>query len=168
MDPINVKSKRAKSTGMFMAAVIFALLSVVCSYAQETEDRDAAQADSVPGPSETLSNVVRLQYTLGVRGEYQSQAGLGIVGRPTNTLAFGMPPGSRGLGVSGQQAPQTSRERSTRRKIFGAIVGGVGGLFGGQILGLAIEGGRDAISGPLIGAAVGGVAGGILGYKFLF
>ena len=167
MDSINVKSKRAKSTGMLTAVVVFALLSVVCSYAQETEDHDAARAGSVPGPSKTLSDVLRLQYTIGVRGEYQSQAGLGIVG-PTTTLAFGVPPGSRGLGVNVQQAPQTSRERSTRRKIFGGIVGGVGGLFVGQMLGMAIEGGRDAIGGPLIGAAVGGVTGGILGYKFLF
>ena len=167
MDSIKVKPKRPKPAGMLAAVVVFALLSVVCTYAQETEDPDAAQAGGVPGPSERLSHVVRWQYTIGVREVYQSQAGLGIV-RPINTLAFGMPPESRGLGVKRQQAPQTSRERSTRGKIFGGIVGGVGGFFGGQILGAAIEGGRDAIFGPLIGASVGGVAGGILGYKFLF
>ena len=161
MDSINVKPKRPKPAGMLAAVVVFALLSVVCAYAQETENPDPAQAGGVPGPSERLSHIVRWQYAIGVRGEYQSQAGLGIV-RPVYTLAFGMLPESR------QQAPQTSRERSTRRKIFGGIVGGVGGLFVGQILGMAIEGGRDAIGGPLIGASVGGVTGGILGYKFLF
>jgi hypothetical protein len=70
--------------------------------------------------------------------------------------------------VTGQQAAQTSRERSTRRKILGGIAGGAGGFFVGQILGAAIEGGRDVIAGPLIGASVGVVAGGFLGYKFLF
>ena len=56
MDSINVKPKRPKQpAGMLAAVVLFALLSVVCSYAQETEDPDAAQAGGVPGPSERLS-----------------------------------------------------------------------------------------------------------------
>jgi hypothetical protein len=60
-----------------------------------------------------------------------------------------------------------------RRKVFGAIAGGVGGFFAGGFLGAAIEGDRchcddPGLMGALIGAPVGAAAGSILGYKFLF
>jgi hypothetical protein len=75
--------------------------------------------------------------------------------------------------MNGQRPPLASRERSTRQKVFGAIVGGVSGFFGGMFLGAAIEGDRcncddPGLLGALIGSPVGGVAGAVLGYKVLF
>jgi len=171
MDSIQVKLNRAKPAGMLLAVVIFALLSVVSTYAQDTEDPDVARFAGVNGLSDMLSDVVTWQYLIGGRGEYRSQTGLHA--RPLNTVAFGMPPANRGLGMNRQQVPQPIRERSTRRKIFGGIVGGVGGFFGAMFLGAAIEGDRcncddPGLVGALIGAPVGGVVGSILGYKFLF
>jgi hypothetical protein len=57
--------------------------------------------------------------------------------------------------------------------VLGAVVGGVGGFFGGLFLGAAIEGDGcncddPGLKGALIGAPVGAGAGAILGYKFLF
>jgi hypothetical protein len=87
---------------------------------------------------------------MGLSRDYRFQAGPRIV-HLRNPLAFGMTVENRELGVNRQQPPQASRERSTRRKVFGAIVGGVGGFFGGMFLGAAIEG-----------------DGGVIGYKLLF
>jgi hypothetical protein len=55
--------------------------------------------------------------------------------------------------------------------VIGTIVGGVGGFFGGGILGAAIEGDRcncddPGLVGALIGAPTGAAVGAILGYKF--
>jgi len=171
MDSIQVKVNRAKPAGMRLAVVVSALLSVVSAYAQDTEDADAARVAGVNGVSNMLSDVVAWQYLPGGRGEYGFPTGLHV--RPPNTLVPGMPPANRGLAMNRQQAAQPGRERSTRRKIFGGIVGGAGGFFGGMFLGAAIEGDRcncddPGLVGALIGAPVGGVAGGILGYKFLF
>jgi hypothetical protein len=75
------------------------------------------------------------------------------------------------------QAPASTRPgaraRSKKRIVAGAIVGSVGGFFGGGFLGAHIEGDRcncddPGVRGFLIGAPIGAVAGGIVGAKFLF
>lgn len=141
---------------------------------RETDGPDAAPAAEVHHISERLpeSATWRHTRTMGLPRDYRFQVSPRIV-HPRNSLAFGMPLENRELGVNRQQPPQASRERSTRRKVFGAIVGGVGGFFGGVFLGAAIEGDRcncddPGLLGALIGGPVGGVAGGVLGYKFLF
>ncbi len=137
---------------------------------QEADGPDAAQAAEVHHVSERLLEFAAWGHTkrIGLPRDYRFQASPRIV-QPRNPLAFGMPLENRGA----QQPPQAGRERSTRRKVFGAIVGGVGGFFGGMFLGAAIEGDRcncddPGLLGALIGAPVGGVAGGVLGYKVLF
>ncbi len=141
---------------------------------QEAEGPDAALVAEVHHVSERLPKFAAWGRTkgMGLPRDYRSQASPRIL-HPRNSLAFGMPLENRRLGVNRQQPPQASRERSTRRKVFGAIVGGVGGFFGGMFLGAAIEGDRcncddPGLLGALIGAPVGGVAGGVLGYKVLF
>jgi hypothetical protein len=70
------------------------------------------------------------------------------------------------------QASAPRKQRSTKRKVFGAIVGATGGFFIGGYLGAAIEGDCNCddpgLKGAVIGAPIGAAAGGILGYKFLF
>ena len=71
------------------------------------------------------------------------------------------------------QAMPRAAERGVGRKVFGAIVGAVGGFFAGGYLGAAIEGDRchcddPGLKGAVIGAPIGGVAGGILGWRYLF
>ena len=141
---------------------------------QEADGPDAALPAEVHHVSERLPESATWGHTgtMGLPRDYLFQASPWIV-RPRNPLPFGMPLENRGLGVNSQQPPQASRERSTRRKVFGAIVGGVGGFFGGMFLGAAIEGDRcncddPGLLGALIGGPVGGIAGGVLGYKFLF
>ena len=143
-------------------------------FSQEADGPDAGPAAEVHHVSERVPESATGGHTrtMGLLRDYRFQASPRIV-YPRNPLAFGMPLESRGLGVSRQQPPQASRERSTRRKVFGAIVGGVGGFFGGTFLGAAIEGDRcncddPGLVGALIGGPVGAVAGGVLGYKFLF
>ena len=75
--------------------------------------------------------------------------------------------------ASGQSKATVSsgRHRSVGRKVVGAAIGAVGGLFAGGFLGAKIEGDRcncddPGLVGALIGAPVGAVAGGILGAKF--
>ena len=72
-----------------------------------------------------------------------------------------------------QDAPNPRPERGVGRKILGAAVGAVGGLYAGGYLGATIEGDRchcddPGLMGALIGAPVGAVAGGILGWRYLF
>ena len=74
---------------------------------------------------------------------------------------------------SAQTTGSGQTERGVASKVFGAIVGGVGGFFAGGYLGAAIEGDRchcddPGLKGALIGAPVGAVAGGILGARYLF
>lgn len=159
---------KSRYLAIMLAIILFIPPAV---YAQETDEPAAVHAAG-NGASMKLSDVLTWPDAIRVRGDNRSQTELRIV-PPLYTLPVRMPAESRGPGVSGQQAPQSSRERSTRRKIFGGIVGGVGGFFGGMFLGAAIEGHRcncddPGLVGALIGAPVGGVAGGILGYKFLF
>jgi hypothetical protein len=71
------------------------------------------------------------------------------------------------------QPPQGAQTRSVRKRIFGAIVGGVGGFFAGGYTGAWIEGDRchcddPGLKGALIGAPIGAAAGGILGGLYLF
>ena len=141
---------------------------------RETDGPDAAPAAEVHDVSERLPESATWGHTrtMGLLRDYRLQTSPRIV-HPRNPLAFGMSLDNRELGVNRQQPPQASRERSTRRKVFGAIVGGVGGFFGGVFLGAAIEGDRcncddPGLLGALIGGPVGGVAGGVLGFKFLF
>jgi hypothetical protein len=143
-------------------------------FSQEADGPDAAPAAEVHHVSERLPESAFWGHTrtMGLLRDYRFQASPRIV-HPRNPLAFGMLLENRELGVNRQQPSQASRERSTRRKVFGAIVGGVGGFFGGVFLGAAIEGDRcncddPGLLGALIGGPVGGVAGGVLGYKFLF
>jgi hypothetical protein len=143
-------------------------------FSREADGADTAPAAEVPHVSERLPESAIWGHTgsMGLLRDYRFQASPRIV-HPRNLLAFGMPLENRELAVNRQQPPQASRERSTRRKVFGAIVGGVGGFFGGLFLGAAIEGDRcncddPGLLGALIGGPVGGVAGGVLGYKFLF
>jgi len=70
-----------------------------------------------------------------------------------------------------RQAPSSGRRRSTGRKVLGGVIGGVGGFFGGGVLGAAIEGDRCDCDDPgfvgfLIGAPTGAAIGAILGVKF--
>src|SRR5262245_44202059 len=80
-----------------------------------------------------------------------------------DTSAFAVPiPSSASL----QQAPPVGRRRSIGRKIAGAAIGAVGGLYGGGYLGAVIEGDRchcddPGLMGALIGAPIGAVVGGI-------
>jgi hypothetical protein len=141
---------------------------------QGVEGPDAAPAAEVHRVSKGLVDLAAWGHTkkIGLPRDYRFQAGSRIV-HLRNSLAFGMPLQNQELGVNRQQPPPASRERSTRRKVFGAIVGGVGGFFGGMFLGAAIEGDRcncddPGLLGALIGGPVGGVAGGLLGYKVLF
>ena len=172
MDSKRVKRNTAKPVAIVATGVLSVLFSVVCTYAQGTANPDEGGSAGTNYDSERLFDVVRLRYTtpIGVRGEYQSHPGSRI---QPNSSAFGIPMENRRFGVSRQPPPQASRERSTRRKFFGGIVGGVGGFCGGMFLGAAIEGDRcdcddPGLVGALIGAPVGGVGVGILGYKFLF
>jgi hypothetical protein len=71
--------------------------------------------------------------------------------------------------VTRVQAPP--RERSTTRKIVGALLGGTAGFFAGGYLGAAIDGdcgGCDdpGFMGAIIGAPIGAAVGGILGAVF--
>jgi hypothetical protein len=70
-------------------------------------------------------------------------------------------------------APQPAKQRSTGRKVAGALLGGAGGFFAGAFIG---EGLRRECStcepsplptGAIIGAPIGAIIGGILGAKFL-
>ena len=68
-------------------------------------------------------------------------------------------------------AASSGRHRSVGRKVLGAAIGAVGGLFAGGYLGAKIEGDSchcddPGLMGALIGAPVGAVTGGILGAKF--
>ena len=81
--------------------------------------------------------------------------------------AFAVPSPSS---ASAQQAPSPRRQRSIGRKIAGAAIGAVGGLYAGGYLGAAIEGDRcncddPGLMGALIGAPIGAVVGGIVGFK---
>ena len=72
--------------------------------------------------------------------------------------------------ASAQQAPSQGRQRSIGRKIAGAAIGAVGGLYAGGYLGAVIEGDRcncddPGLMGALIGAPIGAVVGGIVGFK---
>lgn len=85
------------------------------------------------------------------------------------------PLATRGLmQTSGSEQTQSrQRERSARRRIFGAAVGAAGGFFAGGYTGAWIEGDRchcddPGLKGALIGAPIGAVAGGILGGLYLF
>ena len=68
--------------------------------------------------------------------------------------------------------PVPVKQRSVRRKVFGAIVGAAGGFFAGAYLGAAIEGDCNCddpgLRGAVIGGPIGAATGGVLGYKFLF
>jgi len=66
-----------------------------------------------------------------------------------------------------------ARERSTRRKVIGALVGATGGFFAGGYTGAWIEGGRchcddPGLQGALIGAPMGAVIGAVVGGLYLF
>jgi len=164
-----VKRNIARPIGMLATVVGLVLLSRVCAYGQEAVEPHEGPAADVHLASQQFSEAVRSRYTTPVRIRH---AGSRIF-LPLNTVGFGIPPDTRGLWLNSQQPPQPGRARSSRRKILGAIVGGVGGFFGGMFLGAAIEGDRcdcddPGLVGALIGAPVGAVAGGILGYKFLF
>ncbi len=171
MDSKQVQSNRSSRLAVLVTGVFSALLSLVSAYAQETIKPDEGQ-NAGTRLSERLSEAATSRHTtpIGIRGDYRFHTGSRVL---PNSLAFGMLLESRRPGVSWQQAAQVRRERSTRRKVLGAIVGGVGGFFGGMFLGAAIEGDRcdcddPGLVGALIGAPIGGAAGGILGYKFLF
>jgi len=77
-------------------------------------------------------------------------------------------PSSQGP-VTRAQAPP--RQRSTTRKIVGALLGGTAGFFAGGYLGATIDGdcgGCDdpGLMGAIIGAPIGAAVGGILGAVF--
>jgi hypothetical protein len=68
-------------------------------------------------------------------------------------------------------AVSSGRHRSVSRKVLGAAIGAVGGLFAGGFLGAKIEGNScdcddPGLMGALIGAPIGAITGGILGAKF--
>ena len=169
-----VRRKRKCPVGMVAAVVVSMLLSMVSTYAQETENPGAVPFVGVNHFSERLPKVAAWRYTaaVSIREQYRFQAGSRII-LPLDALSFSMPSQSRGAGGNRQQPRPASGERSTRSKVLGGIVGGVGGFFGGLFLGAAIEGDRcncddPGFLGALIGAPIGGVAGSVLGYKFLF
>jgi hypothetical protein len=174
MGATQVKGNKARPIGVVATVVGIVLLSMVCAYAQETVEPQEGPAADVDLASTKFSGIVRWRYTtpVRIRERPRSQTGSRIC-LSLNTVGFGIPLDTRGLGANSQQPPQAGRKRSVRRKVLGGIVGGVGGFFGGMFLGAAIEGDRcdcddPGLVGALTGAPVGGVAGGILGYKFLF
>jgi len=174
MGATQVKRNKTRPIGVLATVVSCVLLSMVCTYAQEAVEPKEGPVGDVDRASTKFSGIVRWRYTtpVSLRERPRVQTGSRIF-LPLNTVGFGVPLDTRGLGANSQRPPQASRERSIRRKVLGAIVGGVGGFFGGLFLGAAIEGDRcdcddPGLVGALIGAPVGGAAGGIVGYKFLF
>jgi hypothetical protein len=150
---------------------VVVLTSVASVSAQQAAHVDAAQrieVRSVRGVGLRAAAALERHATLGDPW---------LDSRPRNVRAaipepFGRPVRRAWLGATAQPPPAVG-ERSTRRKVFGAIVGGVGGFFGGLFLGAAIEGDRcncddPGLVGALVGAPVGGVVGSVLGYKYLF
>jgi hypothetical protein len=171
MNPKQLGRNRPSRLALLATGVFSLLSAVVCADAQETTKPDHSRAAGAPR-SERLSDAAMLRHTTltDFRESYRFRTG--SAGLP-NSPAFGMPLESRRPGVTRPQPAQAGRERSTRRKVLGAIAGGVGGFFGGMFLGAAIEGDRcdcddPGLVGALIGAPIGGAVGGILGYRFLF
>ncbi len=164
---------RARPIGMLVAVVVSVLLSMVRANAQNPVDPQEERAAGVDLASTKSSEVFRWRYTIPVRIREASRSEAGSRFLPLSTVGFRPPRERPAPGMDSQQPPQAGRDRSTQRRILGAIVGGVGGFFGGMFLGAAIEGDRcdcddPGFVGALIGAPVGAAAGGILGYKFLF
>lgn len=171
MNSKQARRNRSSRLAVLVTGVLSALLAVESAYAQETTAPDESRTAG-SHLSERRSEAVTYRHMtqIGIRGDYGFYAGSRLL---PNSLAFGTLLETRRPALSRQQASQVSRERSTRRKVFGAIVGAAGGFFGGLFLGAAIEGDRcncddPGLLGALIGAPIGGAAGGILGYKFLF
>jgi hypothetical protein len=168
IDSKQITGKSATFRGTRIVTIVFALLSVAGLYGQENGSLSAP--GTVKHVSEHLAELRSTPHLPAalIQTTYAAQGASWITG-----------PSGRGLvaprfaGANWQQqAPSSGASRSMKRKVLGAIVGGIGGFFAGGFLGAKIEGDCNCddpgLRGAVIGAPIGGIAGSILGYKFLF
>jgi hypothetical protein len=170
MSPVRLMRTGSTRLHARAAVALLVLMSVVRTSAQQAASPDLPQRAERHHSWDVLLAGGTLQ-----RNAMSKYDRIDLRQRPFQAGMFeplGKPGARPWIAATGQQ-PQAVRERSTRRKVFGAIVGGAGGFFGGFFLGAAIEGDRcncddPGFVGALIGAPVGAAAGSILGYKLLF